>query len=58
MEFDHMLNGRGSRQQHQQMIEEARRHRTTKEARRVRSHGYQVSHIRAMLLALINLVNR
>jgi hypothetical protein len=53
MDYDHMLNGRGSRQHHQNIIREAQRHSLANEAKQHGSPQRKVSRIRAILIALI-----
>ena len=53
MDYDHMLNGHGSRQHHQNMIEEAQYNTLIKEAKQHGSPQRKVSRLHAILIALI-----
>ena len=48
MDYDHMLNGRGSRQHHQDIIKQARLNTLAKEAKQQASQQQQVSRIRSI----------
>ena len=56
MDYDHMLNGRGSRQHHQDIIKQARLNTLAKDAKQQASQQHQISRIRAILITLINLI--
>ena len=56
-DLDHMLNGSGSRQHHQNMIRQAQLNRFAREVKP--SQNYKViSPLRAILVAIINLAMR
>jgi hypothetical protein len=56
-DLDHMLNGSGSRQHLQNMIQQAQQAKFAREVKPKRS-SEAVSPLRAILIALINLVTR
>ena len=57
-ELDHMLNGSGSRQHLQHMIQEAHHERIARDAEAGRGKKKTISPVRAVLIVLINLVTR
>ena len=58
MELDHMLNGRGSRQRHQELIRETQRYKLTREVKPTQPTNKAISPLRAILIALINIIMR
>ena len=56
-DLDHMLNGSGSRQHHQEMIRQAQQAKFAREVKPKQS-SEAVSPLHAILFALINLVTR
>jgi hypothetical protein len=57
-EFDHMLNGRGSRQHHQDMIQEAQHEKFARDVKIVPQNHTWLSSLRVILTALISLIVR
>ena len=53
-DLDHMLNGNGIRQHHQDMIRQAQRAKLTREAKIKQTSRKAISPLRAVLVALIN----
>jgi hypothetical protein len=54
MQYDHMLNGSGSRQHHQDMIQQAQYNQLLKETKR--KERKNIFGIRTILIALFNLI--
>lgn len=54
--YDHMLNGKSSRQRHQQIIQQARRDRLAQDVRAAHSDHKSVSPVRTVLIAVINMI--
>ena len=57
-DLDHMLNGSGSRQHHQNMIRQAREAQFAREFKAVRSQRKIMAPLRTALASVINLVMR
>jgi hypothetical protein len=57
-DLDHMLNGSGSRQHHQDMIRQAQQAKFAREAKTTPANNKTLSPLRAILVAIINLVAR
>ena len=57
-EFDHILNGLFSKQLHQEIIQKARHDQAAQDARTARGDHKTVSPVRAMLIAVINMIVR
>ena len=57
-DIDHMLNGRGSRRHHQDMIQEARRNRMARDVSTAQGEQKTIAPIRAALIAVINWIIR
>lgn len=53
MNYDHMLNGRGSRQHHQNMIKKAQYNALVKQAKQPDFKRRKASRVRAIMIALI-----
>ena len=53
-DLDHMLNGNGIRQHHQDMIQQAQQAKFVREAKTKQTSGKSISPLRAILAALIN----
>jgi hypothetical protein len=56
--IDHMLNGKGSRQHHQDVIRWVQQDRLAQKAATVRNNQKTVSRVRATLIAIINMIGR
>jgi hypothetical protein len=57
-DLDHMLNGSGSRQHHQDMIRQAQKAKFAREIKPAQSSNKATSSLRIILVAIINLVMR
>ena len=57
-DLDHMLNGKGSRDHHQDIIRQAQYAKLAREAKTKPTSRKAISPLRAILAALINLVTR
>ncbi len=57
-DLDHMLNGSGSRQHHQDMIRQAQQAKFVREVKPVSASNKAISPLRAVLVAIINLLMR
>ena len=57
-ELDHMLNGSGSRQHHQNMIRQAQQAKFAREVKPSSLNNKNISPLRAIFVAIINLVMR
>ena len=55
-DLDHMLNGNGSRQHHQDMIKHAQRAKFTRQVKPSVVNNKAISPLRAVFVAIINLV--
>ncbi len=55
-DLDHMLNGSGSRQHHQEMIRQAQRAKFASEVKRTPTSSKVIAPLRAILVSIINLV--
>lgn len=57
-DLDHMLNGSGSRQHHQDIIRQAQRVKFIREVNHAPASTKAISPLRAILVAIINLITR
>ena len=57
-DFDHMLNGKGSRDHLQDMIQQAQQAKLAREAKAVNSPRKIITPLRVALASIINLVTR
>ena len=57
-DLDHMLNGNGSRQHHQQMIREAQQEKFARAVKTDESNRKITAPLRLILAAIINLITR
>ena len=57
-DLDHMLNGNGIRQHHQDIIRQAQQAKLAREVKTKQTSNKVISPLRAILTALINLVAR
>ena len=57
-DLDHMLNGSGSRQHHQDMIRQARQAQFAREVKTVKSPRKIAAPLRTALASVINLIMR
>lgn len=57
-DLDHMLNGSGSRQHHQEMIRQAQRAKFPREVKPSKASNKAVSPLRAIFAALTNVVTK
>ena len=57
-DLDYMLNEKGIRQQHQDMIRQAQRAKFAREVKAKQTNNKVISPLRAVLVALIHLIAR
>ena len=57
-DLDHMLNGKGSHNHHQEMIRQAQQVKFAHEVKRESNHRKMILPLRSILAAIINLVMR
>ena len=57
-DLDHILNGKGSREHHQDVIRQAQRAKFAREVKAKQTNNKVISPLRAVLVALIHLIAR
>jgi hypothetical protein len=57
-EFDHMLNGRGSRQHLQQMVREAQQEKFARDVEDTQSKHQKIALLRAILTTLLHFLTK